>query len=789
MKKYLLLIPFLFIFAACGGEEETPPAPPEEAGCLYCVIQSAQIVGDYTSIPYVGDIWTTTWAADGSVYAAFGDATGMNKCLPTLFLDEVDEFDADYTEVSPGLYTVPDENNEYCEVFGCEEPLPLCQYTPAGLLSLSGDPPDFELCDDPDQCVVSRHIPYGNYDVFANSDKPSSILAVNGRIYMPMHYPPGDAEVGYIAYSDDDGRTWTQIPGSPWKNDSPFQTLMFFNMGQNYGLNRDGYVYGLGIADELPDGAPQQDVYLARVPLPDGGGSDPVLDYAAYEYFTGLDESGAPQWSEDPAAAVPLDGLKTIAQGAAFYHEGAGQYLFLSGFLERDGSGALFAAPDPWGPWYKVNDLPAGYIPGVIAKGATADSFYFTAAGGGPVTYNLNVGQIKLTLDKSKPPPPLTLLDTRKVEQIVGDWDLETLQPTRQQTESRFNVLFTDLGSPFEYQGKLWFLFGDTDPEAPGWDEYHDDAIAWTEAQSAADFQINFLTDPDSGRGILNPKIACPEENNPDCVDLGAVNVPVAGLGDGETMFVWFTADTANRSLLARSDDDGRTFQKVYDFGDTHFVDIAAQRYDGELPGLAGAGPWALIFGSGDKENNDVYLAAASLQSLRDGDRSAIRFLSGIAYDDNGAAQLSWSTAEGDSVPLFRIEHGPGPGIMSEVPHGWGFGEPLIHYNEKLGLWLATYNAARTTIRLRTAENPWGPWSASLVLFDPARDYGRGPAYGRTVGDDQTDQLGGQGELYGPYVIPRFTELLADGRIRLYWLLSPWQPYVVYLMESTLAWR
>ena len=75
------------------------------------------------------------------------------------------------------------------------------------------------------------------------------------------------------------------------------------------------------------------------------------------------------------------------------------------------------------------------------------------------------------------------------------------------------------------------------------------------------------------------------------------------------------------------------------------------------------------------------------------------------------------------------------------------------------------------------------------MLFDPAKDYGHGPAYGRYIGDGKTERLGGQGELYGPYIIPRFTEGLDNNRIRLYWLLSPWQPYVVYLMESTLRWH
>ena len=785
MRQSLFFALFLLIFSSC--EAEPPPPPPAE--CAYCVVQSAEITGDYVSIPYMGDLWATTWTKEDELLAAFGDATGMNACLPTLILDEPDEFDEAYIEVSPGCYLPENPENEYCEVFGCEVCLPLCQYTPAGLLSLSGPVPDFETCDGPDQCVISRHIPYGDYTVFENSDKPSSILAVNDRVYMPMHYPPGDAEAGHIAYSDDGGHNWKQIPGSPWQDDSPFQVLMFINMGQNYELNRDGYVYGLGIRDELPPDNKVQPVYLARAPLPQGDGPDPILDYASYQYFVGLTDAGSPRWSDDPADAAPLEGLETIAQGAALYHEGAGQYLFLSGLLDPAGAGALFAAPNPWGPWYKVNDLPAGYIPGVIAKDADETGFYFTASGGGPVTYNLNIGRIELTLDQNKkqPRPSLSLIETRKVEQIIGDFDFETEGLTRQRTGERFNVYFTDLGSPFEHKGKLWLLFGDTDPESPGWDEYHDDAIAYTEAESADDFWLTFLTDPNRGRGLANPVIACPQENNPDCMDLGTLNVPVAGLSDGETMFVWFTTDAAGRSLLARSDDDGRTFVKVYDFGDTHFIDVFAQRYDGAIPGLQGDGPWALIFGSGDQEHNQVYLAAAPIQSLRDGDRAAVRFLSVISHKPDGSVALTWSSRESDSTPIFTIEHGDGPGVMSEVPHAWGFGEPLVYYEKKLGLWLATYNAARTSIRLRTASHPWGPWSASMILFDPAVDYGQGPAFGRYIGDGKSDRFGGGvGELYGPYVLPRFTRILPDGRVKLYWLLSPWQPYVVYLMESAL---
>ena len=776
------------LVAACSAPPESVVEEPSSRA-----IRGARIDGDYVSVPWVGDIWTTTWTGDGTLLAAFGDGTGMADCLPTLLVDEPDEFDTAYDEVAPGRYVPRDPaSNEYCEVFGCpEEGLPLCPYTPVGIVRVDGELPDVAPCAGPDQCVISRHVPYGDLRVHEASDKPSSLLAVGDRLYAAMHAPPGEAEVGYLAYSDDGGATWEKVEGSPWVGDSPFTVLMFVQMGRGHGTNRDGYVYALGIGDELGTPAESQRVHLARVRRGEGGAAaDPVLDYGNWEYFAGLTDAGVPSWSGDPGDAAPLEGLETIAQGAAMYHPGSRQYLFLSGFTRLDGTGTLYAADSPWGPWYVAAELPAGFIAGVVAKDATDDAFWFTAAGGGGVGYNLNLGRIRLDVDASALPSALVALHTEKVEQLIGDLDFETLEPTRQQTGSRFNVEFTDLGAPFEFGGRLWFLFGDTDPEAPGWDEFHDDTIAFTEGRSVEELRLEFLTDPAAGRGVHNPRISCPETGDPDCVDLGAVNVPVAGLGDGETMFVWFTQDVAERSLVARSDDEGRTFTKLYDVGDTHFIDVQAARVSEPPPGLVGEGPWVLLFGSGDREHADVYLAATPLEALRRGDRDGLVFLSGIEYARDGSVvAASWSSEEADAAPLFRIEHGPGPGIMSEVPHGWGFGEPLVVYDPTLDLWLATYNSARRTIRLRTAEAPWGPWSASTLLFDPAADYGRGPAYGRYVGDGATDRLGGQGELYGPYVIPRFTRLGGDGTVELFWLLSTWQPYTVVLMRSVLTWR
>lgn len=79
------------------------------------------------------------------------------------------------------------------------------------------------------------------------------------------------------------------------------------------------------------------------------------------------------------------------------------------------------------------------------------------------------------------PSPGLRLVpgSTQKIEQLVADIDRVTKRPTLSRTEERFGVIGTDLGSSFEHDGKLYFLFGDTiDRAGTG------DAIATTDARS-----------------------------------------------------------------------------------------------------------------------------------------------------------------------------------------------------------------------------------------------------------------------------------------------------------------
>jgi hypothetical protein len=283
------------------------------------------------------------------------------------------------------------------------------------VLAFEGPVPDFV-----DVAITSIHTPSGqpfilqtdpagDLEVTGRNDKPSSLLFTNKRLVLAGHSPAGKPNLGYLAYSDDYGQTWTEVPGSPWGATSNFRVLMFINMGQDYGLNQDGYVYGLGVGTEAS--WITRTVYLARVP------EEAIIDYAAYEYLTGL-EGDEPRWSSNQAEATPLESLHTTGQASALYHKGTDRYLMLSTDAgPPDGpphSGALFEAPDPWGPWSKVavlcflpecNDgsfnpvwTDGKYIAGLIPKDAGPNHVYFTVSGG-DYHYQLQIGKLALDTD------------------------------------------------------------------------------------------------------------------------------------------------------------------------------------------------------------------------------------------------------------------------------------------------------------------------------------------------------------------------------------------------------
>jgi hypothetical protein len=373
-------------------------------------IVDAHIEGAPVAYETMGDLWMPGWAGDGRLFLTWGDGTGAAAGFPMGY--PAYQSSASY---DPGGCSGYFPCDLWCAVHDCTSgPVARAPLTDAGILQTTGTLPNLASLDNvaidiPEEQPFIIQDVGGPIDVTGVNDKPSSLLVIGNRLYLAGHSPAGEPVRGYIAYSDDWGATWTTVPNSPWGNNSNFRVLMLINMGQAYGLNTDGYVYGLGVGTEAS--WTKATVYLARVPV------SGIANYSAYEYLSGIDSAGQPTWDPNQANATPVKDLHTTGQASAMFHAGVGSYLMLttdSGDpAGPQAAGALYQAPQPWGPWARVATLcflpecsggnssspwtDGKYIAGLIPKDAGSDFVYFTIAGGDN-HYQLQIGKLVFDL-------------------------------------------------------------------------------------------------------------------------------------------------------------------------------------------------------------------------------------------------------------------------------------------------------------------------------------------------------------------------------------------------------
>lgn len=321
--------------------------------------------------------------------------------------------------------------------------------------------------------------------------------------------------------------------------------------------------------------------------------------------------------------------------------------------------------------------------------------------------------------------PGLTLVagSTRKVEQLVADIDRETKRPTLSRTEERFGIIGTDLGSSFEHEGKLFFLFGDTIARGGT-----GDAIATTAAQSGeAGVRLDFVVGAD-GKWL---------KVRPPGVSMDTNEVPLAGLSVGGRVYLMVrTNRTAGMSSgsdiskLVRFDEQARRFEVLRDVSRLpagRFLQVSLHHATTPVAGLPSQGPAVLMWGTGAYRQSDPYLAVIPAHTYATGEGT--RYFASL----DAAGEPTWAADESRAAPLFEQ---PVIGALS------------VSFVPQVGLWLMLYDAwpGRGTrgagrsrqdagVQLRTSTTPWGPW--------------------------------------------------VDGdRLKLYYTLSTWNPYVVLLMRS-----
>ncbi len=352
---------------------------------------------------------------------------------------------------------------------------------------------------------------------------------------------------------------------------------------------------------------------------------------------------------------------------------------------------------------------------------------------------------------------------TKKISQLVGDYDRQQQIQTLNRTESRYGLVSTDLGVPFRHKGRTFLLFGDS------WGAAGGDAIASTDDTNPEDgMNLTFATFRD---GTYKPVMV-------PGVDQGDYEVPMEGVSVGDKMYIYHTTDHSNtvvmgRSVVAVSDDDGDTFRYLYDFSKRHFINVSIVDIDlAEWSGFPlGTGKGLVIFGSGSYRRSDVRLAYQPAERIET--PQSLRYFAGL---DRSNVPL-WSENEDDAIALFSQPF---------------VGELSVSFNPFLRKWIMLYNCDPPRgINFRYADVPWGPWSEPRVLFDPWKDNGYCHFMHVDWQFSQCDSVhdpGRQNEWGGEYGPYQFTDLATgnDSTTTIYFTLSTWNPYTVVLMKSTL---
>lgn len=342
--------------------------------------------------PYTdgSDLWPVTQAADGSVYAVFGDGWGLCGMADTGSSEN-----QDYTSFGVSRMTGAPSGSS----------------CPAGAANLYGG--------------YSSARPYGGYSTCCTSinglilGKASGVVAIGNDFYglastwrngdasnwinvqasngPPLGTPLNHQEVISSTGAGNGAQQWvdsgidlcngTGTASKPvWGGALGACPGGFIQFGAGYSgvpANLAGYVYLYAIpTPSFLIGSGPSATYLLRVPITP---SVQLLNPNAYQFFAGLDANGNPIWSNNGAQKksvfndqidqkyqyVSADGTACAGQtiqmgmsvGEAVYDQQLGRFI-ASGQGAHVGQVAFYESPNPWGPWSLIfySNLDMGNI-------------------------------------------------------------------------------------------------------------------------------------------------------------------------------------------------------------------------------------------------------------------------------------------------------------------------------------------------------------------------------------------------------------------------------------------
>lgn len=322
--------------------------------------------------------------------------------------------------------------------------------------------------------------------------------------------------------------------------------------------------------------------------------------------------------------------------------------------------------------------------------------------------------------------PDITVTDVEFVEWVTGP-------ESPNETDTRYNVYGTDLGSMFELDGTVFVAFGDTfgccQPAGGG-----------AGGRSWRSNVVGYSTDRDLEDGMTLDGMLPDIVGNarlvlwkaPEDVTL----IPTYGIAIGERMYLHYMAVkewgapghwTLNRSGWAYSDDGGERWTQPEDAiwdGDTNFGQTSLVEHEGYL----------YVFGIHGGRYGGVALARVPSNDVLD--MTQYTYWTGEAWGDDL-----------DSA----VEIVPSP-----------VGELSVAWNEFLGRWIMLYlDEPQRGIVMRHSEELTGEWSDTTMVVASGSGF---PS------------------LYGSYLHP----WASDGET-IYFNMSQWGPYNVRLMRARLT--
>ncbi|MGN7783722.1 DUF4185 domain-containing protein [Niabella sp. 22666] len=329
----------------------------------------------------------------------------------------------------------------------------------------------------------------------------------------------------------------------------------------------------------------------------------------------------------------------------------------------------------------------------------------------------------------------------QRVSRVTGKPIGSESFPNPNNTASKWNVGGTDLGIVWEMEpNKYGIFFGDTF----GQDFAPNAANPGPNGSSWRSNVLAFSNDSQLDDGLTFSSMAIDNAGNAREIVPGGkdqsgngnlTSIPSAAIRANGADYVHYfnirnwTGWITNHSGLYKSVDNGETWKKcetVLFSANSNFGMAGYFKKDG----------YVYMMGTHAGRNNPAYLARFKEADIENP----------TLYEYWNSAGNQWITGNESAASIL---------INEKV------GELSFVYNTKHKKWILTYfSEDRYNITMRTAENITGPWSNPYELA-------AGTAYP---------------QLYGSYLHP----MSATGD-NLYFLMSMWMPYNVFLMKAELA--